>query len=156
MERRTVFPPRMLPLCVALALVLLAVTTTAARSRIHPGSGQASFQESASEISPVPRPIFIYEGACGELGKVSWPLNNLISPDGVDGGWQDADRTEYSFTANVPLTIQAMMSGAFAINVHESAEHLDHVLSCGNIGGVPDLVGTLVIGLRGQGNADIT
>jgi len=146
----------MLPLGVATALVLLAVATTLASTPFQPGLGHASFQDTGSAIPPVPRPIFIYGGACGSLGNVAWPLNNLISPDGIDGGWQDVDRTEYSFTANVPLTIQAMMTSEYAINVHESADHPEHALTCGNIGGVPDSVGTLVIGLRSQGDVDVT
>jgi hypothetical protein len=90
------------------------------------------------------------------MGDVLWPLNNLISPDGDDGGSDDADRTEYSFTANVPLTVTQMLAGEYAINVHESGENFENSLSCGNIGGVPDGVGTLVIGLREQRRSGVT
>ena len=104
----------------------------------------------------VPRPTYVYAGSCGNLNEVLWPLNSLISPNGTDGGSPDSDRTEYSFTANVPLTITAMLSGNYAINVAESAESPERVLTCGNVGGVPDSIGTLVIGLRGQAGSDIT
>jgi hypothetical protein len=79
-----------------------------------------------------------------------------MSPDGDDRGSNDADRTEYSFTANVPLTIDQMLSGKYAMNVHESEKSIGNSIACGNIGGVADSVGTLVIGLRQRGGSDVT
>jgi hypothetical protein len=79
-----------------------------------------------------------------------------MSPEGEDGGSNDSDRTEYSFTANVPLTIDQMLAGDFAINVHESDESLDNSIACGNIGGVADAVGQLVVGIREEGGSDVT
>ena len=143
----------MFSMLVALILALAAVTTVVARSTVAPA--RSSAQESTA-IPPVPRPVYIFAGACGQLQEVLWPLNSLVSPNGVDGGSKDSDRTEYSLTANVPLTISAMLAGNYAISIYESADHTDRVLTCGNVGGVPDAVGTLVIGLRNQGGSDIT
>lgn len=113
--------------------------------------------ETASVSIPrAPRPIFIYSGQCGGLGEVAWPLNALTAPDGSAGGAEDADRTEYSFTANVPLTIDSLLAGQFAINVHASEEDSAISLACGNVGGVPDTLGTLVLGLRVQGDWNVT
>lgn len=146
----------LLPLGLALALAVVAVTSTVARSRVQTGSESSTDRSADGTIPPVPRPLFVYGGACGTLNDVVWPLNDLVSPNGEDGGSQDSDRTEYSFTANLPMTIDAMLAGSYAINVHESQDNLDHSLSCGNVGGVPDAVGTLVIGLRNQDGTDIT
>ncbi len=136
------------------ALVLTGGAIGAAR--LTDRSADARAIQVDSTIPPVPRPIYIYAGACGELGEVAWPLNNLTSPDGSAAGSDDADRTEYSFTSNVPLTIDALLAGSFAINIHESSENPDQMLACGNVGGVPDAVGTLVLGLRIQGDLDVT
>jgi hypothetical protein len=54
------------------------------------------------------------------------------------------------------MTIDALLAGPFAINVHESADQPEKMLACGNVGGVPDSVGTLVVGLRTQGDLDVT
>ncbi|HEX3302827.1 MAG TPA: hypothetical protein VHR64_08100 [Thermomicrobiales bacterium] len=155
-KRLVAYSRILLPLGLALMLAVVAVTTTLARSRVQSGSETKSAQDADGTIPPVPRPVRVYAGACGTLSDVVWPLNDLISPDGQDGGSKDADRTEYSFTANLPMTIAAMLSGSYAINVHESQDALDHSLTCGNVGGVPDAVGTLVIGLRNQDGTDVT
>jgi hypothetical protein len=110
-----------LTLLTALALIMVTVATTAAKSRLQPEDASRSVQQAATAIPPVPRPTYIYGGSCGQLNEVLWPLNSLISPNGTEGGSVDSDRTEYSFTANVPLTIAAMLSGNYAINVAESA-----------------------------------
>jgi hypothetical protein len=138
-----------------LVVVLLLTVTGAAFFRQAPRANPVGAAQPAA-IPPVPRPLFIYSGECGDLADVAWPLNELTSPDGTAAGSTDADRTEYSFTANVPLTIDALLAGAYAINVHESADKSDVTLACGNIGGVPDAVGTLVVGLRLMGELDVT
>ncbi len=107
-------------------------------------------------MPPLPRPVYLYAGSCDDLGEIQWPLNSLMSPEGEDGGSSDTDRTEYSFTANVPISTELMLVGEYAINVHASGEDLDNVIACGNIGGVADSVGTLVIGLREQNGSDVT
>jgi hypothetical protein len=121
------------------------------------GSDQpAALAQTSEAIPPVPRPLHLYSGRCGELGAIEWPLNVLVSPNGEDRGSGARDRTEYSFTANIPVSIDAMLAGNFAINVHHSSDNMELSLSCGNIGGVTDSLGSLVIGLRRQGGTDIT
>jgi hypothetical protein len=53
-------------------------------------------------IPPLPRPAYIYAGRCGELGEIQWPLNPLVAPNGDARGSGAVDRTENSYTANVP------------------------------------------------------
>jgi hypothetical protein len=147
--RQRRFEPILLGLAILALLAAPALAGVQGQTRDDPATPQG-------EIPPVPRPIYIYAGECGDLREVLWPLNRLISPSGTVGGSDDADRTEYSFTANMPLTIERMLAGDYAINVHESDQNPDHVLTCGNIGGVPDSVGRLVVGLREQGDSGVS
>ena len=112
-------------------------------------------QQAVDPLEPLPRPVYLNAGTCDDLGDIQWPLNPLTSPDGEKGG-PETDRTEYSFTANVPLTISNMLASKYAIGVHESGEKIDNLIACGNVGGVPDSVGTLVVGLREQGGSGVT
>ena len=107
-------------------------------------------------LSLANRPIYVVSGTCDEPGEVAWQLNDLTAPDGTGWGSADADRTEYSFSANVPLTINALLSAPYAIRVVESESEADKVIVCGNLGGIPDSVGTLVIGLRSQSGYDVS
>lgn len=116
----------------------------------------ARSESAEASIPQAPRPISIYSGQCSGLADVVWPLNALTSPDGTAAGVEDADRTEYSFTANVPLTIDSLLTGQYAINVLKSEDDPTTSIACGNVGGVPDSLGTLVLGLRVQGDWNVT
>jgi len=143
------------PLHVAaiLALVCLSISGIAVSSR-HLAPVEA--QPAATPVDPWPRPANIIAGDCAVPGAIAWPLNALASPDGIAEGSTDSDRTEYSFTSNVPMTIQALLAGRYAIQVHESSREPEHILACGNIGGVLDSIGQLVVGLRWQSPLDIS
>lgn len=156
MQRPTSLPRAFLTLCIVLAIAIVAAFTAQAETGDRPEPTLAVRQQTTDEIPPLPRPIYLYSGSCDDLGEIQWPLNNLTSPDGEDGGSEDADRTEYSFTANVPIAIGSMLSGDFAVNIHESGENIANSIACGNIGGVADSVGTLVIGVREEGGSDVT
>lgn len=118
--------------------------------------GPVEAQPAATPVDPWPRPVNIIAGDCTAPGNVAWPLNALTSPDGTQAGSVDAYRTEYSFTSNVPLTITDLLAGGYAIQVQESAQAPQTVLACGNIGGVQDSIGQLVVGLRWQAGLDVT
>ncbi|HRA46447.1 MAG TPA: hypothetical protein PK819_00085 [Thermomicrobiales bacterium] len=123
-------------------------------SRIADGS-QAVATEAVT-IAQATRPAVIMMGSCEAPGDIAWPLNDLTSPPGGAVGSIDADRTEYSFTANVPFALGDLMSSPHAVQVQESAEQPEAILACGNIGGIQDGLGTLVIGLRWQVGLDIS
>ena len=151
-------PRSRLLLATVLALSVVAAAFTATSAGTGPGTEMAgpTLLQDDDSIKPLPRPIYVYAGVCHDLGDIQWPLNDLTSPAGKRGGPDETDRTEYSFTANVPLTISQMLAGEYAINVHESGEEIDSTLACGNIGGVADGVGTLVIGLREPAGSGVT
>jgi len=66
------------------------------------------------------QPAHIHSGTCSSLGGVVYPLKDVV------GG---------SSNTTVPKITIASLTGskAFAINVHESAAHLEKYVACGNI-----------------------
>ncbi len=106
--------------------------------------------------APVLRPVHIHAGDCVDLGEVVAPLTDLTVPIGEGVGQADeATRVESSFTT-VPLSLDAILAADHAINAHLSAESIDTYLACGEIGGVIDINGALIVGLREQNNAGYT
>jgi hypothetical protein len=107
-------------------------------------------------VAPVARPAHIHSGDCVNLGDVVQPLTDLIAPVGPGGGQANrATVAESSFTT-VPMTLDALLAGNYAINVHLSAERIDTYIACGEIGGPIDLNGALIIGLREMSNSGFT
>lgn len=106
--------------------------------------------------SPISRPAHIHAGDCAELGEVLLPLTDLTSPVGdAVGQAEEALQAESSFTT-VPSTLDALLAADHAINVHLSADQIDTYLACGEIGGVIDLNGQLIVGLREMSNSSYT
>ncbi len=116
----------------------------------------------AQNVTPVAQPVVftrpahIHSGNCVELGDVVVPLTDLTAP--VTEGVGQADRAtpaESSFT-NVPMTLDAILGADHAINVHLSAERIDTYIACGELGGVVDAGGALVVGLREESDSGYT
>jgi len=104
----------------------------------------------------VARPVHIHNGDCVNLGEVVAPLVDLTSPVGQPAGQADlATVAESSFTI-VPITMDALLGSNYAINVHLSADQIGTYLACGEIGGVVNANGELVIGLREMTNSGYT
>jgi hypothetical protein len=109
----------------------------------------------AQPISPA-RPAHIHSGNCVELGDVVVPLTDLTAAVSEDVGQADrATPAESSFTT-VPLPLDAILGADHAINIHLSAERIDTYIACGEIGGVVDASGALVIGLREESDSGYT
>ena len=109
----------------------------------------------AQAVAPA-RPAHIHSGDCVELGDVVVPLTDLTAPIGEGAGQADrAIQAESSFT-NVPMTLDAILGADHAINVHLSAEQIDTYIACGEIGGVLDPSGALIIGLREESDSGFT
>jgi hypothetical protein len=67
----------------------------------------------------VPQPAHIHEGSCAKLDpKPKYPLQNV-----VDG----------KSTSEVPVSLDALLSGSNAINVHKSADEAKVYVACGDI-----------------------
>ena len=109
-------------------------------------------QDATPEASPeaaASRPAHIHTGTCDDVGEVVQPLTDLTAPVGVAAGQEEAVVAETSFT-NVPLTLDAILAADHVINVHMSADEIDVYIACGELGGVLDANGALVIGLGEQ------
>jgi hypothetical protein len=65
------------------------------------------------------QPAHIHDGTCASLKGVVYPLSNVV------GG--------ASTTTVKGLTIDKLLGGTYAINVHESAADLAKYVACGNI-----------------------
>lgn len=66
-----------------------------------------------------PQPAHIHDGTCADLKGVAYPLTSVV------GG---------NSTTTVPgVTIDKLLGGTYAINVHESASNLGKYVACGNI-----------------------
>jgi len=102
------------------------------------------------------RPAHIHAGNCVELGDVVLPLTDLTAPVSEAVGQADtATPAESSFTS-VPMTLDAILGADHAINVHLSAEQIDTYIACGELGGVVDATGALVVGLREESDSGYT
>jgi opacity protein-like surface antigen len=66
-----------------------------------------------------PQPAHIHDGTCADLKGVAYPLSNVVNG---------------SSTSTVKgVTIDKLLDGKYAINVHESAANLGKYVSCGDI-----------------------
>ena len=120
--------------------------------------GPAAWAQDATPTAEdlvAPRPVHIHSGSCEELGDVVAPLTDLTAPQGDRVGQRRADLAETSFT-NVPLTLDAILGADHAINAHLSAEQIGTYIACGNIGGVLNESGALVIGLGEDSDSGYT
>ena len=132
----------------AFALVALVATTI-------PGAVAQDATPVVQVVAPS-RPAHIHSGNCVDLGDVVVPLNDLTAPVSQAVGQADsATPAESSFT-NVPMTLDAILGADHAINVHLSAERIDTYIACGEVGGIVNAAGALVIGLREESDSGYT
>jgi uncharacterized cupredoxin-like copper-binding protein len=119
------------------------------------GIGPTTAQE-ATPVAVAGRPAHIHTGTCPDVGDIVAPLIDLTAPTGeAVGQRRRAVTAETSFTS-VPLTLDAILADDHAINVHLSAAEIGTYIACGDIGGVLDANGALVIGLGEQNNSGFT
>jgi hypothetical protein len=140
------------------ARVVLAATAFALLAIVSSISPSTVAQDATPVAQPVgpARPAHIHSGNCVELGDVVVPLTDLTATVGEGVGQADeAISAESSFT-NVPMTLDAILGADHAINVHLSAEQIDTYIACGELGGVIDAGGALVVGLREQSDSGFT
>ena len=131
-----------------LALVALTVPLAAAQ--------EATPVATPAAAAPTARPVHVHSGDCVELGDVIAPLNDLTAPVGAGAGQaEEATPAESSFTV-VPMTLDAILGADHAINVHLSADEIDTYIACGELGGVIDANGALIVGLREQNASGYT
>jgi plastocyanin len=101
------------------------------------GSGQA-------------HPAHIHLGTCDALDpNPTFPLTDVaLAPDasGDEADGATAIPVERSLTT-VDATVEDLRTGDYAINIHQSADDIGTYIACGNLSGVIDDSGALVVGL---------
>ncbi len=105
-------------------------------------------QDGAAESG---RPAHLHAGSCGEetLGVVVAALTDLSLSGGEVSGQPSAALVETSFNT-VPLSLDALLAEDHAIDIHRSADDIADPIACGEIGGVPEPDGSVIIGLKEQ------
>ena len=105
-----------------------------------------------SEAGEAAHPAHIHAGTCEDLGEVVFPLADvapldeqaaLASPAASPAAaMADEGETPYGVVAEstslIEVTIEDLLAGEHAINVHQSAENIDVYIACGNITGTPE------------------
>ena len=134
----------------ALALAMSMLTAGPAMSQEStPVTVEAPESNAEAEIEL--RPVHIHAGTCDDLGDIVYPLNDLqaavsiADPDATPvidlGATPDAESAmgPYEVVAQsgtaVDVSLDELLSGEYAINVHESEENLQNYLACGEITG---------------------
>lgn len=95
-------------------------------------------------------PAHIHSGSCDELGGVVFPLNDVTvgvaaEPPETAGGATPAatpaspmsDDLAVQSTTIVDASLEDILADEHAINVHLSADNIEHYISCGDITGEP-------------------
>jgi hypothetical protein len=109
-----------------------------------------------AQEAAVARPVHIHSGSCAQLGDVVQPLTDLTAPTGAAVGQADTAAVAESSFTNVPLTLDAILAADHAINAHLSAEEIGTYIACGDIGGVLDANGALIVGLHEDSDSGYT
>lgn len=107
--------------------------------------------QDAAETPPA-RPVEIVTGACDDPGEPVAELTEATFPVGDRVGQEGATVSETSFTG-VDLLLDDLLAEPHAVVVRPSAEEPDDILACGEIGGVFDELGAVVIGLGAAGGS---
>ena len=111
-----------------------------------------------------PHPAHIHADTCANIGAVVWPLTDLTRP-GTPGtpaagttstpmAGIDMSTVVAQSTTTVDASLDDILSEVRAINVHESADHMDVYIACGDLTGTPE-DGTLQIALHEQNDSGV-
>lgn len=104
----------------------------------------------SAQDEPGVYPAHIHAGNCDDPGEIEAPLDDLVEPTGEQLGADEAVIAASSFSI-VSVTLDSLLSGDFAIDVHQLSE--EEAIACGEIGGALDERGALTIGLRPRGDS---
>lgn len=148
---------------------------------LAPVSGVAQDATPSMMQEAAPHPAHIHAGACPDVGDVVFPLEDVAPKDmmatpgaemdeyGTPGAGMDEygtpragmadqgidwDKVVAMSTTVVKAPLSDILGAEHAINVHESAEHIDKYIACGDITGEPEN-GTLEIALAERNSSGV-
>lgn len=118
------------------AIMALGAVLLGAESR-------AGAQATPEATSGASHPAHIHSGSCASLGDVVAPLSN-VSANAMNNGTPMAAAMVGSASAipvlssvtTIDMSMDDILAGEHAINVHESAENIGNYVACGDIGGM--------------------
>jgi plastocyanin len=108
-------------------------------------------------------PAHIHRGSCAELDpNPQYPLNDVADWSAMATptagytmqGLASAVITQVSST-NISVSLDDLLAGPHALNVHESAQNVNNYIACGDLGGMI-VNGTLAVGLLPQNDSGFT
>jgi plastocyanin len=113
----------------ARSIRLGSVAALTALALLTPG---LAAQDDEAEVHPA----HIHSGSCAELGDVVYPLTDIteVRGDAERSGAASAIPVKGSTTV-VDTSLQDLIDGDFAINVHLSPDEIGTYIACGDIGG---------------------
>lgn len=126
------------------------------------GAATTAAQDATPQAGTAPHPAHIHDGTCDNLGDVVYPLND-VSGEALSGtpGATPAPPTEGEAgdviarsRTEVDVSLDDLLSGEYAVNVHKSAEEIDVYIACGNIEGEAE-DGTLTVELDQQNSSGV-
>jgi hypothetical protein len=84
-----------------------------------------------------PQPAHIHKGTCASLDPTpAYPLQNIVRGES---------------TTVVPVSLETLLDGTYAINVHRSAQKLNEYVACGDISENAAPAQTVTTGESGAG-----
>lgn len=148
----------------------LGVSGVLASSSLAQDATPSMMQEVAAH------PAHIHSGSCPDVGDVVFPLNDVTASAiastpmaGIEaspmtetgamaspmaGSDRDMDQVVAMSTTVVEAPLADILGAEHAINVHESAEHIENYIACGDITGEPE-DGTLEITLEERNDSGV-
>ena len=113
-----------------------------------PGTGAAPAAQAVIQdpADLQPRPVTLHSGSCDELGPAIQQLREATYPVGEFQGQASGVVAETSFT-RIPNLLEELLLEPTAINVGQSFDTPDASIVCGDIGGVFDEIGGLILAL---------
>ncbi len=100
-----------------------------------------------TEGGDLAHPAHIHAGTCENLGEVVFPLSDVAPLDAeaspvasstASPAAGDADEDVIAESTTIlDVTLDDILGGEHAVNVHESAENIDVYIACGDITGTP-------------------
>ena len=128
----------------------VATTLLVAGLFVSAGIGGAAQDATPTSGSGHAHPAHIHLGTCDALDpNPTFPLTDVaLASDASVDEMDDATAIQVERSvATVDATVEDLRTGGYAINIHQSAEDIGTYVACGNLSGVIDASGALVVGL---------
>ena len=121
------------PAVVVLVFAVLATTLVARAQQATLGASPVAVSQTSSGERVLPSGI--HNGTCAQVGDVAYQLADVGLPQGAQPVGQPAIPAYQGITEVPGVTLDDLINGQFALVVHESAQAMQNLIACGDIGG---------------------